>query len=105
MMDLSLSVVRRRGASRGRGRGQSRGFGRGRGYARGRNQGNRRTGRAMARSRNINSEQASGVPISDLDINGDSKPFFVNANVNLDQHIQAQKRTQCHMITASIHII
>ncbi|CAF1511998.1 unnamed protein product, partial [Adineta steineri] len=35
-------------------------------------------------------QQASTTPAVDLDINGDPKPFFVNANVTLDQHIQAQ---------------
>jgi hypothetical protein len=36
-------------------------------------------------------QQATSInPIADLDINADPKPFFVNANVTIDQHIQAQ---------------
>jgi hypothetical protein len=38
----------------------------------------------------VDQQQTTTTPIADLDINGDSKPFFVNANVTLDQHIQAQ---------------
>jgi hypothetical protein len=38
----------------------------------------------------VDQQQTSTTPIVDLDINGDSKPFFVNASVTLDQHIQAQ---------------
>ncbi|CAF4981815.1 unnamed protein product, partial [Rotaria socialis] len=35
-------------------------------------------------------DQQQATPIVDLDINNDPKPFFVNASVTLDQHIQAQ---------------
>lgn len=87
-------MVRRRGTSargrgasaRGRGRGRGRG-GRGAGH-RGRG-GARRGGSQRARIAS-NQQQASTTPVIDLDINGDSKPFFVNPNVTLDQHIQAQ---------------
>jgi hypothetical protein len=79
-------VVRGRGSSRGRGGGRGRGRGRGRGGAA------TRGGRRAFRQPRIDADQqlASTTPAVDLDINGDSKPFFVNATVTLDQHIQAQ---------------
>jgi hypothetical protein len=84
---------------RGRGRGGSRGFGRGRGASRGRGgrgrivtRSGRRGGSRFAPSRSIDTDQqtTSVNPLVDLDINGDPKPFFVNASVTIDQHIQAQ---------------
>ncbi|CAF0885028.1 unnamed protein product [Adineta steineri] len=92
-----LKVVRGRGSSRGRGGG--RGRGRGRGGSRGTGGRGRGRGGAFARGgrrgvgrqpRMDTDQQASTTPAVDLDINGDPKPFFVNANVTLDQHIQAQ---------------
>jgi hypothetical protein len=38
----------------------------------------------------IDQQTASVNPLADLDINGDPKPYFVNASVTIDQHIQAQ---------------
>ncbi len=85
---------RGRGASRGggRGRGASRGGGRGRGASRGRGGRGRRGGIRFAaqRSMDIDQQTASVNPLADLDINGDPKPYFVNASVTIDQHIQAQ---------------
>ena len=89
-------VVRGRGTGRGRGRG---GRGRGRGTSRG--QGARGGGatrghlRGSSRSvppqpMDIEEQLESTNPVTDLDINVDPKPFFVNANVTVDQHIQAQ---------------
>jgi len=84
-------VVRGRGTGRGRGRGGSRGRG---GPARGRGRPGRggRGGsrRGVGRTPMDIDQQQTTTPIIDLDINGDSKPFFVNASVTLDQHIQAQ---------------
>jgi hypothetical protein len=86
-----------RGGSRGRGGG--RGVGRGRGGSRGRGgrgrivtRGGRRGGFRGARSRSMDTDQqtTSVNPLANLDINGDPKPFFVNANITIDQHIQAQ---------------
>jgi hypothetical protein len=81
---------RGRGTSRGRGRGASRGRGGGRGRSRG--GGGGRGGRRTVRQApmDVDQQQASTTSIVDLDINNDSKPFFVNASVTLDQHIQAQ---------------
>ncbi|CAF4919672.1 unnamed protein product [Rotaria sp. Silwood1] len=86
-------LVRSRGAARGRGRG--RGGGRGRGQSRGRGRGMTRGGRYGSRRQprmNTDQQQTSTTPIVDLDINGDSKPYFVNANITLDQHIEAQTK-------------
>ncbi|CAF0981750.1 unnamed protein product [Rotaria sp. Silwood1] len=93
-----ILVVRGRGRGFGRGRGASRGRG-GRGASRGRNgrgriitRGGRRGGFQIARSQSLNVDQqtTSVNPLANLDINVDPKPFFVNANVTIDQHIQAQ---------------
>jgi hypothetical protein len=81
-------VVRGRGASRGRGRGRGRGGARGGAAARGGRRVNRRSVRRAPMD--VDQQQTSTTPIVDLDINGDPKPFFVNASVTLDQHIQAQ---------------
>ena len=84
-------MVGRRGASRGRGGGRGRGRGRGRGAAataRGGRGGNRRSVRRTPT--NIDPQQTPATPVLDLDINVDPKPYFVNASVTLDQHIQAQ---------------
>ncbi len=93
---------------RGRGRGASRGAGRGRGASRGRGgrgaiRGGGRRGRIFTRGgargglqfvsqQSMEGEQqvTSVNPSVNLDINTDPKPFFVNASVTLDQHIQAQ---------------
>ncbi|CAF3735633.1 unnamed protein product, partial [Rotaria sordida] len=80
--------------SRG-GRGYTRGFGSrgGRRYARGRGQsfGGRRLQNERSDPMDVNDQQTVSVNfLADLDINADPKPFFVNANVTLDQHIQAQ---------------
>ncbi|UJR08982.1 hypothetical protein I4U23_013232 [Adineta vaga] len=90
-------MVRGRGASRGRGRGRGRGGSRGGAAGRGRGRGGaaarggRRVGRRTFRQPRMDTDQqASTTPLTDLDINGDPKPFFVNANVTLDHHIQAQ---------------
>jgi hypothetical protein len=86
-------VVRGRGTGRGRGRGRGGSRGRG-GPARGRGRPGRggRGGsrRGVGRTPMDVDQQQTTTPIIDLDINGDSKPFFVNASVTLDQHIQAQ---------------
>lgn len=87
-------MVRVRG--RGRGRGGAAGRGRGRGRSvRGRGRGVGR-GRGTASRRQISSDadrqQGASNPIVDLDINNDSKPYFVNAAVTLDQHVQAQTK-------------
>ncbi|CAF1469800.1 unnamed protein product [Adineta ricciae] len=95
----TMNRGRGRGASRGRGgRGASRGRG-GRGASRGR--GGRGRGNAHGHARG----GAQATPIEsmdielqttptnlplDLDINTDAKPYFINTNVTLDQHIQAQ---------------
>ncbi len=89
---------RGRGASRGfgRGRGASRGLGRGRGRgtSRGRifTRGGRRGGSRFVPQRSMDNDQqtTSMNPLADLDINVDPKPFFINAGVTIDQHIQAQ---------------
>ncbi|CAF4069843.1 unnamed protein product [Rotaria sordida] len=87
---------RGRGASGGRGggRGASRGRGGGRGASRGRvfTRGGRRGGSQTARSQSMDTDQqtTSVNSLTNLDINTDPKPFFVNANVTIDQHIQAQ---------------
>jgi hypothetical protein len=86
--------------NRGRGRGASRGRG-GRRASRGR--GGR--GRVITRGSSRGSSQAihpqsmdteqqivSFNPPMNLDIDTDAKPFFVNTNVTLDQHIQAQTK-------------
>ncbi|CAF0739761.1 unnamed protein product [Adineta steineri] len=80
---------------RGRGRGTSRGRG-GRGASRDRGRVNTR-GNFRERSRFIPPQsmdiEQQTIPVNppvDLDINVDAKPFFVNANVTVDQHIQAQ---------------
>ena len=79
-----------RGASRGRGGGgRGRGRGRGRGSARGGRRGNLRQSRQRT-PMDTDQQQTSVTQLTNLDINGDSKPFFVNANVTLDQHIEAQ---------------
>ena len=76
----------RGGAARGRGRGGStRGRGQG-GSTRGRGRG----GGSRSRTADADQQAASTTPVADLDINVDGKPFFVNAAVTLDQHIQAQ---------------
>jgi hypothetical protein len=88
---------------RGRGRGGSRGVGRGRGRGASRGRGGRGRGRIVTRggyrgghrfasqqSMDNNQQTSSVNPLVDLDINADPKPFFVNANVTIDQHIQAQ---------------
>lgn len=49
----------------------------------------RRYRRVIPRSQPIESDQQTTVPI-ELDINIDSKAFFVNLNVTVDQHILAQ---------------
>ena len=89
------------GRGRGRARAGSRGTNRGRGN-RGTNRGRGgRRGRAAFRSRgrsqtrsftSMDTDQraASSNLLTDLDVNGDAKPFFVNASVTIDQHIQAQ---------------
>ena len=77
-------MIRGRSTTRGRGRGR----GRGSRFVRGGRHGNRRA--SQRTSVNSNQQQASTTSIIDLDINNDPKPFFVNANVTLDQHIQAQ---------------
>ena len=59
-----------------------------RGRGRGRGRSVRRGGRRTAT--NTAQQQASTAPVENLDINIDPKPYFVNANVTLDQHIQAQ---------------
>ncbi len=86
-------MVRGRGTGRGRGRGRGGSRGRG-GPARGRGRPGRggRGGsrRGVGRTPMDVDQQQTTTPIIDLDINGDSKPFFVNASVTLDQHIQAQ---------------
>ncbi len=70
---------------RGRGRGTNRGRGgRGRGVSRGRAR--------FIPPQSMDTNQQTTVinlPI-DLDINADPKPFFINVNVTVDQHIQAQ---------------
>ncbi|CAF4230212.1 unnamed protein product, partial [Adineta steineri] len=80
---------------RGRGRGTSRGRG-GRGASRGHGRVNTR-GNFRGRSRFIPPQsmdiEQQTIPVNppvDLDINVDAKPFFINANVTVDQHIQAQ---------------
>lgn len=86
-------VVGRRGASRGRGRGRGRGGGRGRGRGRvaaAAARGGRRGNRRSVRRTPMDVDQQQTTPVVDLDINADSKPYFVNATVTLDQHIQAQ---------------
>ncbi len=74
---------RGRGASRGRG-----GHGCGRVITRGHLRGSSR----FIPPQSMDTEQQT-TPVNppiDLDINVDPKPFFVNANVTVDQHIQAQ---------------
>lgn len=96
----SRGAFRGRGATgRGRGRGASTGRGRGRGASAGRGRGRGR-GRIFTRGGNarfqtpqpMDSDQGvtSTNSLTDLDINTDSKTFFVNAAVTIDQHIQAQ---------------
>ena len=79
----------RRGASRGRG-------GRGRGAAvRGRGgrrpvRGRGRSTYSAQRSTDSNPQTSAANSLADLNINNDPKPFFVNADVTIDQHIEAQ---------------
>ncbi|CAF3921736.1 unnamed protein product, partial [Rotaria sordida] len=95
---------------RGRGRGGNRGFVRGRGASRGRgisrgrgHRASRGRGQFISRggygggaqivrssSMDIDQQTPSVNFVADLDINADPKPFFINANVTIDQHIQAQ---------------
>ena len=94
----SRGTFRGRGVA-GRGRGASAGRGRGRGASAGRGRGRGR-GRIFTRGGNarfqtpqpMDSDQGvtSTNSLTDLDINTDSKTFFVNAGVTIDQHIQAQ---------------
>ncbi|CAF3653335.1 unnamed protein product [Rotaria socialis] len=96
----AFELVRSRGTARGRGRGRGRGSARGtsrgsargtsRGRGRGAARGGRRGGSRTGYQRRSNADQQQATPIVDLDINNDPKPFFVNASVTLDQHIQAQ---------------
>lgn len=97
-------MVGRRGTSRGRStRG---GFGRGGSASRGTNRGRPTRGRIGSRGRGSTrgriashraparldsdgNQIASATPV-EVNINTDGKPYFVNANVTLDQHIQAQ---------------
>lgn len=86
-----------RGSMRGRGvnRGGARGSTRARGFGRGRSttRGSRHSWRSSSQSPNSmdTSQQATAAnPVADLDIDVDPKPFFTNANVSIDQHIQAQ---------------
>ena len=67
------------------GRGRSRGRGRGRG---GHGRGNARI--IPPQSMDDEQQMTSINPPIDLDINVDPKPFFVNPNVTIDQHIRAQ---------------
>jgi hypothetical protein len=69
---------------RGRGRGTSPGRAISRGHLRG-------SSRFIPPQSMDTEQQTTTVnPPVDLDINADPKPFFVNANVTVDQHIQAQ---------------
>ncbi|CAF1124150.1 unnamed protein product, partial [Rotaria sordida] len=92
---------------RGRGRGGNRGFVRGRGASRGRgisrgrgHRASRGRGQFISRggygggaqivrssSMDIDQQTPSVNFVADLDINADPKPFFINANVTIDQHI------------------
>jgi hypothetical protein len=74
---------RGRGASRGRGRG-----GRGRGNTNRHARGSSRVIPPQSMDTELQITPAN-LPLN-LDVNTDAKPFFVNTNVPLDQHIQAQ---------------
>ncbi|CAF3664773.1 unnamed protein product [Rotaria sordida] len=82
--------VRGRGASRGRGisRGRGRRASRGQFISRGGCGGGAQIVRSS--SMDIDQQTPSVNLVADLDINADPKPFFINANVTIDQHIQAQ---------------
>jgi len=83
-------MVRVRGRGRGRGRGGAPGRGRGRGRSvRGRGRG---SAARRQTSNDADRQQTGSNPIADLDINNDSKVYFVNPNVTLDQHIEAQTK-------------
>ncbi|CAF4830043.1 unnamed protein product, partial [Rotaria sp. Silwood1] len=110
---IFIVVVRGRGRGYGRSSGNrgGRGYARspgsrgGRGYTRGSSS---RGGRGCARGRgqsfgsqrlqnewsdfmNVNDQKTvSANFLADFDINADPKPFFIDPNVTLDQHIQAQ---------------
>lgn len=89
---MNSLVLRGRGTGRGRGgrgRGTSRGRGnRGRGVHRGHLRESSRS--VPPETMDIEEQLISTNPVNDLDINVDPKPFFTNANVTIDQHIQAQ---------------
>ena len=83
----------RRGASRGRGGGRGRGAAvRGRGGRGGRRpvRGRGRSTYSAQRSTDSNPQASAANSLADLNINNDPKPFFVNADVTIDQHIEAQ---------------
>ena len=80
----------RRGASRGRGGGRGRGAAvRGRGGRRP-VRGRGRSTYSAQRSTDSNPQASAANSLVDLNINNDPKPFFVNADVTIDQHIEAQ---------------
>lgn len=72
------------GTSRGRGRGRGRGSGRGRAFSRG----NWRAERSSAMD--LDQQLSSVNALDQVNINDDPKSFFVNPNITLDHHIQAQ---------------
>ena len=76
---------RRRGLSRGRGRG-----GRGRVPHRGSSRNHARAIPSQSMDMDTEQQLVSSNPLMHFDIEGDAKPYFVNINVTLDQHIQAQ---------------
>ena len=83
----------RRGASRGRGGGRGRGAAvRGRGGRGGRRpvRGRGRSTYSAQRSTDSNPQASAANSLADLNINNDPKPFFINADVTIDQHIEAQ---------------
>ncbi|CAF1382962.1 unnamed protein product [Adineta ricciae] len=95
---IKIKMYRGRGRGRGLGASRGRGTSRGRVAVRGRMRGTFR----HSRPRSIDTDQLV-VPnntVVDLDINFDPKPFFINANVTIDQHIQAQSTNLSRYLAA-----
>ncbi|CAF1232585.1 unnamed protein product [Rotaria sp. Silwood1] len=88
---IKIFIVVVRGRGRGYGRSSSSRGGRGCARGRGQSFGSQRLQNEWSDFMNVNDQKTvSANFLADFDINADPKPFFIDPNVTLDQHIQAQ---------------